>query len=107
MADNLPAGWVKKESRSSGKTYYYNTITQTSQWDRPEAPASGQVEIIPVLSALAVYCTYLSILFVSQVRASHILVKHRESRRPSSWKEDKITRTKEEALEILEGVWES
>lgn len=55
MADNLPAGWVKKESRSSGKTYYYNTITQTSQWDRPEAPASGQVEIMPVLSALAVY----------------------------------------------------
>ena len=40
------------------------------------------------------------------MRASHILVKHRESRRPSSWKEDKITRTKEEALEILEGVWE-
>lgn len=46
MADFLPAGWVKKESRSSGKTYYYNTITQTSQWDRPEAPASGQVECL-------------------------------------------------------------
>ena len=44
MADNLPAGWVKKESRSSGKTYYYNTITQSSQWEKPEAPASGQVE---------------------------------------------------------------
>ena len=80
MADNLPAGWVKKESRSSGKTYYFNTITQSSQWERPEAPATGQV------------------------RASHILVKHRESRRPSSWKEEKITRTKEEALEILEGI---
>ena len=44
MADNLPAGWVKKESRSSGKTYYFNTITQSSQWERPEAPATGQVE---------------------------------------------------------------
>ena len=44
MADNLPAGWVKKESRSSGKTYYFNTITQSSQWEKPEAPASGQVE---------------------------------------------------------------
>ncbi|CAK0786932.1 Peptidyl-prolyl cis-trans isomerase NIMA-interacting protein 1 [Coccomyxa viridis] len=31
------------------------------------------------------------------VRASHLLVKHRDSRRPSSWKEDNITRTKEDA----------
>ena len=27
------------------------------------------------------------------VRASHLLVKHRDSRRPSSWKEPNITRT--------------
>ena len=40
---------------------------------------------------------------VSQVQASHLLVKHNESRRPSSWKEDKITRSKEEALEIIKG----
>ena len=38
-----------------------------------------------------------------KVQASHLLVKHRDSRRPSSWREDKITRTKEEALEILNG----
>ena len=30
-------------------------------------------------------------------------MKHRESRRPSSWKEEKITRTKEEARGLLEG----
>lgn len=35
------------------------------------------------------------------MRASHLLVKSRESRRPSSWREDHITRTKEEALAIL------
>merc|ERR1719471_197926 len=29
------------------------------------------------------------------IGCSHLLVKHEESRRPSSWKEDKITRTKE------------
>ena len=28
------------------------------------------------------------------VRASHLLVKHRDSRRPSSWKEPAVTRTK-------------
>ena len=38
-----------------------------------------------------------------QVRASHLLVKHKDSRRPSSWREDNITRSKEEALGILAG----
>jgi len=28
------------------------------------------------------------------VRASHLLVKHKDSRRPSSWKEPTVTRTK-------------
>ncbi|KAK0466273.1 rotamase-domain-containing protein [Desarmillaria tabescens] len=36
-----------------------------------------------------------------RVRASHLLVKHSGSRRPSSWKEANITRSKEEAIEIL------
>ena len=34
----------------------------------------------------------------SRVRASHLLVKHRGSRRPSSWKEEVVTRSQEEAL---------
>ena len=38
-----------------------------------------------------------------QFRASHLLVKHQGSRRPSSWKEEKITRSKEEAISILQG----
>jgi len=38
-----------------------------------------------------------------KIRCSHLLVKHRESRRPSSWRENTITRTKEEAIEILKG----
>lgn len=35
------------------------------------------------------------------VRASHLLVKHRDSRRPSSWKEPTVTRSKEEALQMI------
>lgn len=34
---------------------------------------------------------------VSKVRVLHILVKHAGSRRPASWREPKITRTKDEA----------
>lgn len=36
-----------------------------------------------------------------KIRAAHLLVKHKDSRRPSSWKEPQITRSKEEALDIL------
>lgn len=38
-----------------------------------------------------------------KIRAAHLLVKHRNSRRPSSWRETDITRTKEEAIAVLEG----
>ena len=37
-----------------------------------------------------------------KVRASHLLVKHKDSRRPSSWKEGHITRSQEEALQMIE-----
>ncbi|KAK9823981.1 hypothetical protein WJX72_006781 [[Myrmecia] bisecta] len=37
-----------------------------------------------------------------QVRASHLLVKHRDSRRPSSWKEETVTRSQEEALAMIQ-----
>ena len=37
------------------------------------------------------------------VRASHLLVKHRDSRRPASWKEPQgSTRTQEEALASIQ-----
>lgn len=32
----LPAPWTEMQSRSSGRTYYYNTETQVSQFDRPK-----------------------------------------------------------------------
>merc|ERR1711990_362821 len=39
-------------------------------------------------------------------QASHLLVKHRDSRRPSSWRQDNITISKDEALVILKGYRE-
>ena len=38
---------------------------------------------------------------VPMVQASHILAKHARSRRPSSWREEKITCTKEQAVARL------
>lgn len=76
----LPPGWEEKVSKSTGKTYYFNRRTNESRWDRPTEGESDKV------------------------RASHLLVKHTESRRPSSWKQDKITRSKDKALEIIKGI---
>lgn len=41
-----------------------------------------------------------------KIRAAHLLVKHQESRRPSSWRETNITRSKDEAIELLKGYEE-
>ncbi|KAL0225767.1 hypothetical protein P9112_013091 [Eukaryota sp. TZLM1-RC] len=73
--------WTKQTSQRTGQTYYFNRSTGQSQWEKPsdfEEP--------------------------KQFHASHILVKHRESRRPSSWREKNITRSKEEALVILQDL---
>lgn len=37
-----------------------------------------------------------------KIRCAHLLIKHEGSRRPASWREAKIIRTKDEALEILQ-----
>ena len=41
-----------------------------------------------------------------KIRAAHLLVKHNGSRRPSSWRETNITRSKEDAIELLKGYEE-
>ncbi|EIE75959.1 hypothetical protein G6F46_012368 [Rhizopus delemar] len=75
---DLPENWIVRHSRTYNKDYYYNTVTNESRWDAPVL--KGELE---------------------RVRASHLLIKSRESRRPSSWREEHITRSKEEALKIL------
>ncbi|KAM3624168.1 uncharacterized protein V6R79_020156 [Siganus canaliculatus] len=79
--ENLPSGWEKRMSRSSGRTYYFNHMTNASQWERPVGDGRGEPD---------------------KVRCSHLLVKHNQSRRPSSWREQNITRTKDEALELIQ-----
>ena len=62
------------------QSHFHPSQTQESTWEHP-GPGSR----------------------TNKVRASHLLVKHRDSRRPSSWKEVNITRSRDEALEILDG----
>ncbi|TBU58118.1 rotamase-domain-containing protein [Dichomitus squalens] len=91
------SNWEVRISSSRGVPYYYNTETKESLWEAPAGLTQEQVAALPGAKQ------YLSGDRPAQVRASHLLVKHRGSRRPSSWKEQNITRSKEEAIEILKG----
>ncbi|KAH7636715.1 (peptidyl-prolyl cis/trans isomerase) NIMA-interacting 1 dodo [Dermatophagoides farinae] len=82
----LPKGWEKRVSRSTGQAYYLNIYTKESQWDRPTQEANTKDN--------------------EKIRCSHLLVKHNQSRRPSSWREEHITRTKEEALALIQDYHE-
>ena len=94
MSDEVvPAGWEKRVSRSTGQHYYLNIYTKESQWELPTSPATGGGSSGGNSGP-------------EQVQCSHLLVKHRDSRRPASWREDPITRSKEEALQILAGYRE-
>ena len=61
-----------------------NIYTKESQWEIPTEPATERP---------------------GKVTASHLLVKHRGSRRPQNWRGETITRSKEEALELLAGLY--
>ncbi|KFP25180.1 Peptidyl-prolyl cis-trans isomerase NIMA-interacting 1, partial [Colius striatus] len=77
---------------SPGRVYYFNHITNASQWERPSGGRHGPGDPSPLPPGEP-----------SRVRCSHLLVKHNQSRRPSSWRQEKITRTKDEALELING----
>ncbi|KAN0130058.1 rotamase domain containing protein [Lactarius tabidus] len=87
------SGWEVRFSNSRKAPYFYNSQTGDSVWKAPDELTEDQVKALPGAE----------LLLPGKVRASHVLVKHSGSRRPSSWKEPQITRSKEEAIAILEG----
>jgi len=112
METGLPAPWEIRHSKSRGLPYYFNTGTQDSRW---EPPAETDIEKLKHYMA-----AHHSELITSRpdnaqsasggdgaqeekIRAAHLLVKHNQSRRPKSWKEDPITRSKDEAMSVILG----
>ncbi|PPQ74416.1 hypothetical protein CVT24_001045 [Panaeolus cyanescens] len=92
--------WEVRMSNSKGLPYFFNPTTKESSWDPPSGFTKEQIEQFPGAKE---NLGKTAPARPGQVRASHLLVKHKDSRRPSSWKEANITRTKEEAIEILRG----
>ncbi|TGZ82130.1 rotamase-domain-containing protein [Ascodesmis nigricans] len=100
----LPTPWTVRWSKSKSLPYYFNPQTSVSQW---EPPINTNQDLLKAYMA-ANYSDRGPLMAseppaAGKIRCAHLLVKHNQSRRPSSWKDAKITRTKEEAREILEG----
>ena len=76
------SGWEVRLSNSRKVPYFYNNLTQESIWEPPSDLTEAQILALPGASHLG-----LGAKPTKEVRASHILVKHSGSRRPSSWKE--------------------
>ena len=93
--------WEVRFSNSRQLPYFYNPDTQVSMWELPEGVTEEQARQLPGGQLLGEAQPDQPLPAQEQVRASHLLVKHKDSRRPSSWKEANITRTKEEAADIL------
>jgi hypothetical protein len=78
--------WEVRLSNSRGVPYFFNTQDQRASWDAPSELTREEIAKLPGAAE------YLGKGFVpggrpSEVRASHLLVKHKDSRKPSSWKE--------------------
>jgi NIMA-interacting peptidyl-prolyl cis-trans isomerase 1 len=66
---------MKESSSRPGHQYYFHKETGETTWERPSAE--------------------------EKIRVFHILRKHTGSRRPSSWRQQIITRSKDEALQEI------
>ncbi|CAE7208245.1 unnamed protein product [Rhizoctonia solani] len=103
LPSGLGAGWEVRKSNSRGVHYFYNPETKESRWEPPEGFTEEQVKALPGAAEHIKDKTNSASVPTGQMRASHLLVKHSGSRRPSSWKEENITRSKDDAIKILEG----
>ena len=84
--------WEVRLSRSRGLPYFYNRDTQESNWEKPNELTDEQARSLPGAELLQAPSSNSSsnpppAERPERIRASHLLVKHSGSRRPSSWKE--------------------
>jgi NIMA-interacting peptidyl-prolyl cis-trans isomerase 1 len=93
----LPEGWTEKISRSRGIPYYVNDYNpKDTVWERPVKKATKSDSIAIERGTMS----------GEEAGARHILRKHRDSRRPSSWRAENITQSKAEAIDEIEAYRE-
>ncbi|KIX03662.1 uncharacterized protein Z518_07215 [Rhinocladiella mackenziei CBS 650.93] len=100
----LPPDWEVRHSNSKNLPYYFNQKTHESRWEPPEDADTDKLKVYMAQHHSSANTRIDSAgAAEGKIRAAHLLVKHKDSRRPSSWRETNITRSKDEAIEMLKG----
>lgn len=87
------SSWEVRFSNSRQLPYFYNSSTKESTWQEPQGLSAEDIAKLPGAaenlnrSGNASGQQAAPAAPSGQVRASHLLVKHANSRRPSSWKD--------------------
>ena len=107
----LPAGWEVRHSNSKNLPYYFNESQKSSRWEPPAGTDTDKLK------------TYMAENHSSaetrpdaagpngssanggKIRAAHLLIKHKDSRRASSWREVRIFRNL--GVTLGPGLWDS
>lgn len=97
----LPADWEVRHSNSKNLPYYFNHKTHESRWEPPEGADTEKLKVYMAEHHSSTTIPVGAVSTDGKIRAAHLLIKHKESRRPSSWKEPEITRSKDEAIDML------
>lgn len=96
-----------RHSNSKNMPYFFSPSSKDSRWEPPQGTDSEKLKNYMAKYHSGVAPANRTTDGVNgqantgKIRAAHLLVKHRDSRRPSSWREAQITRTKDEAMSII------
>lgn len=92
-----------RHSNSKNLPYYFNASEKVSRWEPP--PGTDTERLKKYMATHHSTSTQSSSAGrpEGKIRAAHLLVKHRDSRRPASWRESEITRSKDDAMVIIKG----
>jgi len=77
-------------SNSRGVAYYFDPETKASTWEAPPGLTEEEISQLPGAEYLKGGGKQNTDAHAGQVKASHLLIKHSGSRRPSSWKEVRV-----------------
>ncbi|TMW63646.1 hypothetical protein Poli38472_002587 [Pythium oligandrum] len=103
-AKELPKGWKEVESKSRpGKTYFLHLKTGEKTWKLSHVHAKEREFRHKKAKSSSAHKDKKP-SGPDTVHALHILIKHAGSRRPSSWRQENITRSKSVAIAKMEGI---
>jgi len=76
-----------RHSNSKNLPYYFNATEKNSRWEPPEGTNTDKLKVYMAKYHSGSFQPAEGAGQPGKIRAAHLLVKHAESRRPSSWRE--------------------